>query len=58
MIFVSIKEGIIELVEDRLRAFRSDMAIGQSRACILSFKDFKGCGAPDFSGVKDSIAAR
>ena len=26
IIFGSIKEGIIELMEDRLRAFRSDMA--------------------------------
>ena len=30
IIFGSIKEGIIDLMEGRLRAFRSDMASGQS----------------------------
>ena len=29
IIFGSIKEGILELMEDRHRAFRSDMASGQ-----------------------------
>ena len=29
IIFRSIKERILELMEDRLRAFRSDMASGQ-----------------------------
>ena len=34
------------------------MAPGQSGTRTLSFKDFRGCGAPDFSGVKDPIIAR
>ena len=46
MIFGSLKEGIIKLMEDRIRAFRSDMAPGQSGTRMLSFKDFRGCGAP------------
>ena len=58
IIFGSIKEGIVELMEDRLRAFRSDMASGQSGSRMLSFKDFRGSGAPDFHGAKDPIAAR
>ena len=58
VIFASIKEGIIELMEECLRAFRSDMASGQSGSRTLSFKDFRGSGAPDFHGVKDPIAAR
>ena len=58
IIFGSIKEGIVELMEDRLRAFRSDMASGQSGSRTLSFKDFRGSGAPDFHGAKDPIAAR
>ena len=58
VIFRSIKEGIIELMEDRLRAFRSDLASGQASTRTLSFKDFRGSGAPDFHGVKDPIAAR
>ena len=45
-------------MEDRLRAFRSDMASGQSGSRTLSFKDFRGSGAPDFHGAKDPIAAR
>ena len=58
VIFGSIKEGIIELMEDRLRAFRSDMATTQSRSRTLSFKDFRGSSAPNFHGAKDLIAAR
>ena len=58
LIFGSIKEGIIELMEDRLRAFKIDMAPSHSRARMLSFKDFRGCGEPDFFRVKDTIAAR
>ena len=57
MIFGSIKEGIIELTEVRLRDFRSDMAHSQSGTRTLSFKDFRGCGAPDFFGVKEPIVA-
>ena len=53
-----IKEGIIKLMEDLLRAFQSDMASGQSGTCTLSFKDLRGCGAPDFHGVKDPIVAK
>ena len=56
--FGSIKEGIVKLMEDRLRAFRSNMASGQSGSRTLSFKDFRGSGAPDFHGVKDPIATR
>ena len=58
VVFGSIKEGIIELMEDRLRAFRSDMASGRSGSRTLSFKDFQGSGAPDFHRAKDPIAAR
>ena len=45
-------------MEDRLWAFRSDMAFGQAGIQTLFFKDFRGCGAPDFHGVKDPIVAR
>ena len=53
----SIKEGIVELMEDRLRAFRSELASSQSGTHTLSFKDFKGSGASDFHVVKGPIAA-
>ena len=58
IIFGSIKEGIVEMMEDRLRAFRSDLASSQSGSRTLSFKDFRSSGAPDFHGVKDPIVAR
>lgn len=58
IIFGSIKEGILELMEDCLQAFRSDMASGQSGSCTLSFKDFRSSGVLDFHGAKDPIAAR
>ena len=45
-------------MEDRLRAFRSDMASGQSGIHTLSFKDVRECGVPDFHGVKDPIISR
>ena len=57
VIFGSIKEGILKLMEERLRAFRRDMASGQSGTHTLSFKDFRGCCAPDFHGIKDPIVA-
>ena len=58
MMFGLIKEGIIELMEDCLRIFTADLAASQSGARSLSFKDFKGCRAPYFFGVKNPIAAR
>lgn len=58
IIFRSIKEGIIELMEDHLQAFRSDATSNQSGTRTLSFKDFRGSGAPYFHWVKDPIAAR
>ena len=58
VIFGSIKEGIIELMEDRLRAFRSDMASSQLGPRTLSFKDFRGSGALNFHGAKDPIVSR
>ena len=58
VIFGQIKEAIVELMEDRLRAFRSDIATSQLGSRTLSFKDIRGSGAPDFHGAKDTIAAR
>ena len=44
MTFGSIKEGIIELMEDRLRIFRADMAAGQYGTHTLSFKHLGDVG--------------
>ena len=58
VMFGSINEGIIEVMEDQFRIFRANLAASQYGAHILSFKDFKGCGAPNFFVVKDPIIAR
>ena len=58
VMFGSIKEGIMELMEDRLQIFRVDMDASQSGARTLPFKDLRERGAPDFFRVKDPIAAR
>ena len=53
-----IREGIIELMDERFQAFISKLAVGQYGARTLSFKDFMGCGASEFLRVKDPIASR
>ena len=58
VMFGLIKEGIFELMEDRLQIFRADPAASQYRSHTLSFKDFRGCGALEFFRAKDPIAAR
>ena len=55
VMFGSIKEGIMEFMEDRLWIFRVNLVASQSGTRTLSFKDFRGCGAPDFIMVKDPI---
>ena len=50
VIFGSIKEGIMQLMEDRLKAIRSDMASSQSGSHTLSFKDFRGVVRHTFTG--------
>lgn len=55
--FQLIKEGIKELMEDRLLVSKVDLATSQLGAHILSNKDFKGCEALDFFGGKDPIPA-
>ena len=56
--FGLIKEGIMELMKDRLRIFIADLTASHSGALTLSFKDFKGCGAPKLFGWRTPIASR
>ena len=58
VIFESIKEGIMEVMEDCLQILGVDQAVSQSGAHTLSFKDFTECRAPYFFGVKDPITTR
>ena len=50
MLFGTIKEGIMELMDERLRKFRVEIATGQIGARAPSFGEFKAYGAPEFVG--------
>ena len=56
MIFGMIKEGILELLDDGLSAFRNEVAamIGSHK---LTFREFGACGAPDYHGDQDPITS-
>lgn len=41
--FGTIKEGIIELLNEWLRDLRAEIVAGQIRAQTLSFPEFKAC---------------
>lgn len=58
MVFGTIKEGIMGLLDERLGDFWAEIAAVQLGAWTLSFREFKACGAPEFFGVKDPIASR
>lgn len=53
-----MKEGIIEKMEEHFQTFQAEMSSGEHGACTLIFKDFWGCRALDFFGVKDPIISR
>ena len=57
MIFGTVKEGILEILDERLSSFRSEtMAFVGMRS--LSFREFRACGASDYHGEKDPIGSR
>ena len=57
MIFGTVKEGILEILDERLGMFHVEvMAIFGARN--LSFREFRVCGAPTFSGEMDPIVSR
>ena len=55
VMFGTIKEGIVEMIEERFWAFQAEMSVGQFGGHTLMLKDFWGCGALEFFGVKDPI---
>ena len=55
-IFGSIKEGIMELMDKCLIAFRIEM-VAIRDACSLTFREFRACGAHEFLGKKGAIAS-
>ncbi|KAL7587966.1 hypothetical protein Lser_V15G39918 [Lactuca serriola] len=48
----------MEIMEERLRAFKADISASQGEARTSSFREFKACGAPEFSGVRDPIVSK
>ena len=57
MIFGTVKEGILEILDERLGAFRTEvMTIVGSRT--LYFHEFCASGAPEFFGEKDPISSK
>ena len=46
VMFGTIKEGIMKLMDERLKAFRVEIVVGQLGAQTPSFREFKACGTP------------
>ena len=57
MIFGTIKEGIIEILDEHLDTFRTEM-VAMVGARSLTFREFRVCGAPKFFRTKGPIASR
>lgn len=58
VIFGLIKEGMIELMEERLGVFHVELKISQFGSYTLTFRDFRSCGDPEFFGKKGPISSR
>lgn len=58
VIFGTIKEGIMELLDERFGACRAEITVGLLGAQTLLFWAFKACIALDFFGAKDPISCR
>lgn len=52
VIFGTVKEGILEILDERLSAFRFEM-VALVRTCSLTVKEFRASGAPDHHAEKD-----
>ena len=57
VIFGTIKEGIMEVLEGHLGSFRYEM-VAMMGARTFTFCEFQACGALKFFGEKDPIASR
>ena len=56
MIFGIVKEGIIEILNERLGLIHIEM-VAMMGAHTLTFREFRACGASDYHGAKDPIAS-
>ena len=57
VIFGTVKEGILEILDERLGAFRTEI-MDLMGACTMTFREFRACGAPDYHGAREPIASR
>ena len=56
MIFGTVKEGILEILDERLGAFCIEL-MAMLEARTLTFREFRACGAPDYLRARDPIAS-
>mgnify|MGYP001550121524 CR=1 FL=1 len=56
VIFGTVKEGILEILGERLGAFRTEL-MAMLGARTLTFREFRACGAPYYQGARDPIAS-
>lgn len=56
-IFSTIKEGILEILDERVGVFRYGI-VAMVGACFFTFKEFWACKAPKFFRKKDPIESR
>ena len=57
VIFGLVKEGILEILDERLSSFHSEVMALVGSYC-LTFKDLWACEAIDYHGEKDPIMSR
>ena len=56
MIFGTVKEGILEILDERLGAFHAEM-MALIGVRTLTFWEFRACGAQDYHVARDLIAS-
>ena len=57
MIFGTVKEGILEILDERLSVFPYEM-MALVGARLFTFREFRACGAPDYHRATDLIGSR
>ena len=56
LIFGTVKEVILEILDERLGAYRTEM-MALMGARTLTFRESRACRAPDYHGARDPIAS-
>ena len=56
VIFSAVKEGILKILDEKLSAFCTEME-AMMGTHMLTFLEFRACGAQDYHGARDPIAS-